>query len=108
MQNPPTASELAAIPRLYSTQGIPLPDKIVHIHFFLAGFHWYAVEFDGRDSFRGFVVVHGDPAGVEWGYFSLSELRGIRHDSLEVGRAVFWKPIPAKNIGLFGDFDETA
>ena len=34
---------------------------------------WYAVEFDGEDTFFGLV----DGFELEWGYFSLSELASV-------------------------------
>ena len=63
-------------------------------------FDWYAVTFDGQDTFMGFVVVHGDPSNAEYGYFSLSELRGITHIGMKVSRDLNWEPIPARCIGI--------
>jgi hypothetical protein len=100
MLNAPTEQELAALPRLYSTKSTPVEDKIVHMRFFLVGFNWYAVEYDGQDTFMGFVVVHGNANSAELGYFSLSELRGISLKGLEVDCDIHWKPIPAKNLGI--------
>jgi hypothetical protein len=100
MWNAPTQQELAALPLLYGTEAVPSGDKVVVMHFFRAGFDWYAVEFDGRDTFMGFVAVCGDPASSEWGYFSFSELQGIRFNGLEVDRDLYWKPAPAKDIGI--------
>jgi len=74
----PSSQRLSRIPRLYETEGIGLPQKLVHLHFFLAGCDWYAVEFDGTDLFFGFVILHGDQDNAEWGYFSLKELQTIR------------------------------
>jgi len=74
----PSHQRLSRIPKLYETEGIDLPQKLVHLHFFLAGSDWYAVEFDGTDLFWGFVILHGDQDNAEWGYFSLKELQSIR------------------------------
>ena len=36
------------------------------------------VEFDGKDTFFGFVILNGDTINAEWGKFSFSELQHIR------------------------------
>lgn len=100
MWNTPSSHELAAIPRLYSTTSIPARDKVIRMHFFLASYDWYVVEFDGRDTFMGFVAVHGDPASSEWGYFSLSELCAISLNGMEVDRDLHWEPATAGKLGI--------
>lgn len=51
-------------------------DPLVICKFFFADFHWtwFAIEFDGKDTFYGFV----DCDFPELGYFSLSELQRAR------------------------------
>ena len=51
-------------------------DPMVICKFFFPDFHWtwYAIEFDGEDTFFGFV----DGDFPELGYFSLSELKSNR------------------------------
>jgi len=51
-------------------------DPLVICKFFYPDFHWtwYAIEYDGKDLFFGYVV--GD--FPELGYFSLSELTSVR------------------------------
>jgi len=51
MWNEPTKGRLSEIPRLYETEHVPLKEKIVHLHFFIAGCDWYITEFDGSDIF---------------------------------------------------------
>ena len=60
------------LPKLYSTEHTPTDEKMAHAKFFCPynGWRWYAVEFDGKDTFFGLV----EGWEVEWGYFSLSEL----------------------------------
>ena len=100
MWNTPKEHDLVALPPLYSTEGIPNGDKIIHMHFLLGGFDWYAVEFDGRDTFFGFITALNDPSSAELGYFSLSELRGITLNGQEVDRDLYWNPVPAKDVGI--------
>jgi len=52
------------------------PDPMVICKFFFADSHWswYAIEFDGDDTFYG--LVYGD--SPELGNFSLSELTSVR------------------------------
>lgn len=62
------------LPPLYATEHED--DPMVICKFFFPDFHWtwYAIEFDGKDTFFGFV----DGDFPELGYFSLSELMSIR------------------------------
>ncbi|GAB7023798.1 DUF2958 domain-containing protein [Salidesulfovibrio brasiliensis] len=77
MWNEPSPEQLDAIPRLYETETIPLENKLIHLHFFIGGCDWYAVEFDGEDTFFGYAILNRDWQNAEWGYFSLSELKAI-------------------------------
>ena len=79
MWNEPSKKRLNQMPSLYSTQDIPLQQKEVWLHFYIAGCDWWAVEFDheGGDLFFGFANL-GDATLAEWGYFSLSEMRSIK------------------------------
>ncbi len=62
------------IPELYSTEGDE--DPLVYARFFTpdANWTWYVLEFDGEDTFFGYVIGHYP----ELGYFSLGELESIR------------------------------
>jgi hypothetical protein len=65
----------AALPELYANEEKGL-DAIAPVKFFTpdANWTWYASEYDGRDTFFG--LVSGFE--VELGYFSLTELEGVR------------------------------
>lgn len=67
MWNQPTKEQLAKIPRLYETEGIPLKDKLIYHHFFIGGCDWYVAEYDGEDLFWGYVILNGDLEMAEWG-----------------------------------------
>ena len=69
MWNEPRQEQLASIPALYGTEAIPVKDKIVYQHFFLGGCDWYAMEFDGVDTFFGFAILNQDYEMAEFGYF---------------------------------------
>ena len=60
MWNIPTSERLGRIPKLYDTEEIPLKDKIIHLHFFMAGCDWYIAEYDGNDLFFGYAILNGD------------------------------------------------
>ncbi len=77
MKNTPSAERLNKIPRLYSTEGVLLTDKIVYLHFSIGESHWYIMEYDGNDLFFGFAVLNGDYEMAEFGYVSFSELKSI-------------------------------
>jgi hypothetical protein len=84
MWNIPSRERLGKIPRLYETENVPLQDKLIHLHFFIAGSDWYVFEFDGDDLFWGFVILNGDYEMAEWGYISFSELREISVSAIEI------------------------
>lgn len=84
-----TKELLAQIPPLYATENIP--DPMVWIKFFYPDFSWswYGIEFDGKDTFFGFV----DGDFPELGYFSLSELRKNRGTlGLPIERDLYFEP----------------
>ena len=77
MWNSPGIERLARMPGLYETENIPLQEKMIHLHFFIAGCDWYVAEFDG-DLFFGFAILNGDLEIAEWGYVSLDELADLK------------------------------
>jgi hypothetical protein len=100
MWNTPSKERLAKIPKLYETENIPLRDKLIHLHFFIAGCDWYVAEYDGEDLFWGFAHL-GDDQCAEWGYISFSELKSTKIDGwLEVDRETeeAWKVRKASEI----------
>ena len=62
------------LPDLYSTEDVPLEEKVLGAKFFspYSNWTWYAVEFDGEDTFFGYVEGFEN----EWGNFSLNEIAG--------------------------------
>lgn len=100
MWNTPSKERLAKIPRLYETEGIPLKDKQIHLHFFLGNCDWYIAEYDGEDLFFGFAILNGDHLNSEWGYISFMELRSINFNGLEIDceKEEFWQARGASEI----------
>ncbi len=84
MWNTPAQSRFDTIPRLYETESIPLQKKLIYLHFFIGGSDWYVAEFDGDDIFFGYVILNGDLQCAEWGYFSFSELMGVKVGFVEI------------------------
>jgi hypothetical protein len=88
--------ELAAtFPKLGETADQDNP--IVQAIFFYPDFPWtwYAIEFDGNDTFYGF--VDGDFG--EYGTFSLSELMSTRGKlGCEIERDLYFTPLPIKEV----------
>lgn len=95
----PTAHDLMTpelakqMPALYAQDGKGA-NAIVHAHFFLGGSDWYALEYDGKDEFFGFVCLNGDTQMAELGYFYRSELESVCVGPLRqrVERDLHWKP----------------
>ena len=72
-------------------------DPIVVCKFFTpdSSWTWYAIEFDGDDTFYGLV----DGFAQEFGTFSLAELESVRgHFGLPVERDLYFKPAPVSNF----------
>ena len=83
------------IPSLYSQEKVE--DPIVHAKYFTpdSSWTWYAMEFDGKDTFFGYV----DGIYPELGYFSLSELESVKGPlGLKVERDLYWKPRPLSEV----------
>lgn len=80
------------LPPLYSTEKLPsLGEAVAVLKFFTpwTNWTWYAVEFDGHDLFWGLV----DGFEREYGYFSLSELEGLRGPAgLRIERDLYFEP----------------
>ena len=78
------------IPKLYKQDGLG-DEAIVYVKFFCPwnSWTWYGLEFDGKDTFFGWVVGFED----ELGYFSLDELKSIEGPmGLKIERDKFFKP----------------
>ena len=72
-------------------------NPIVQTRFFYPDFPWtwYAIEFDGKDIFYGY--VDGDFG--EYGTFSLSELMSTRGKlGCEIERDLYFTPMPIQEV----------
>lgn len=91
-----TKANRAALPPLYSQDGKGM-DAIAHVKFFGGGrWTWYATEFDGEDTFFGYVVSGHGPECDELCYFSLNELESLRFPpfGLPIERDRHFEPVP--------------
>ena len=87
-----TQEILASLPKLYATEDVPLADKVAVCKFFdpCGSYTLYAVEYDGRDTFFGWVDGCPEP---ELGYFSLSEMESVRGPlGIGIERDLHFKP----------------
>ena len=86
------------IPKLYETEMVPVLEKVVVVKFFdpCGSWTWYVVEFDQKDTFFGLV----DGLELEWGYFSLSELKSVKTKPFGLGieRDLHFTPKKIKDI----------
>ena len=99
MWNKPTQQQLMKMPKMYSTESMPLKEKVIHEHFFLGGCDWYAAEYDAEThNFFGFAILNGDLDNAEWGYFNLHELADLKASFVEVDRDLHWTPTKARDI----------
>lgn len=96
-----TAENKKNLPALYSTESVPAEDKIVQVKFFhpCGRFTFYAVEFDGEDTFFGFCVSPLGPECDEWGYASLEEFKTVKgHLGLGIERDLHFRPTKFSEI----------
>ena len=98
MLNEPTRGQLDKIPSLYKPENIALKDKLIYLHFFIADFDWYIMDFDGDDIFWGFAIFGADRLRIKWGYIYFSELKEINIQGLEVDCDLFWNVRPAREV----------
>lgn len=91
---------ISKLPALYTTEN--QEDPMVICKFFTpwTNWTWYATEFDGTDTFFGFVVGHD----AELGYFSLSELQSVKGPfGLSVERDLYFDPQPLSKVKSIHD-----
>ena len=77
------------IPALYSQE--ENTDPMVYVKFFTPWsiWTWYVTEFDGEDTFFGYVKGYEE----EFGYFSLSELESVTGPfGLKIERELYFRP----------------
>ena len=100
MWNKPTKKQLQQIPKLYATEGTPLQDKLIYLHFFIGDCDWYIAEYDGQHIFWGFAILNQDFINAEWGYIPFDQLQQIKIAGglFEVDCDKYWKIRPAKKV----------
>jgi hypothetical protein len=98
MWNEPTKEKLATIPKFYETEKIPLKDKKIHLHFFIFDCDWYIAEYDGEETFFGFVILGNDYHNAEWGYVNFNDLKNICLIGTEVDSETPWRICKASEI----------
>lgn len=84
------------LPKLGETDGMGT-EATVQVKFFTpwTGWTWYATEFDGKDTFFGYV----EGLDNEFGYFTLSELESVEGPAgLKIERDIMFEPTKLKEI----------
>ncbi len=110
----PRQADLAAIPALYSTEDLPLGDRIVWLHYFTGSADWWVVEFNPSTGQAFGYACLGDPDMAEWGTFHLPELEELYLAVVNtpepqrlwppviVERDLWWDPKPVSQCNLPG------
>lgn len=99
MWNVPNKKRLAKIPAIQS--GVDILDKIVYLHFFVAGCDWFIVEYDGEDTFFGYAILNADLQNAEFGNIPFSQLKDIKiKGALEIDceHERYFKPRPIREV----------
>lgn len=86
------------LPKLYETENQG-ESAMVYAHYFhsISNWHWYVLEFDGKDIFFGLVIGFE----MEYGYYSLTELEQIGKDGDHVPpleRDLLWEKQPVRQV----------
>ena len=101
MFNAPTKEQLSRLPDQFATENTKFEDKLVYLHFTIDRCHWWVMEFDGDDTFFGYVMLNGWHQDAELGYFRLSELLAVKLAGIiEVECEPHWLIRPAKDVRL--------
>lgn len=83
------------LPFLYTQEDEDDPIVICKFFAVWTNWTWYAIEFDGKDTFFGYVVGHEK----ELGYFTLSELEGFQGPmGLSIERDLYFRPCKLSEI----------
>jgi hypothetical protein len=101
----PPAEQLAKVPDLYATEGVPVDQKRVMLHYFAAGSDWWICELDQLTGRAFGYVCHLDPDNAEWGYVGLNDLCSLLIPTappLIVQRDLTWRPMPVYCCDLPG------
>jgi hypothetical protein len=90
-----TKELLSKLPALYLQENVEDPMVICKFFAVWTKWTWYAIEFDGKDTFFGYVA--GDYP--ELGYFSLSELQNLKGPmGLSIERDMYFEPTRLSEI----------
>ncbi len=83
------------LPPLGSTESNPDPVAVCKFFTPDSNWTWWAIEFDGEDTFYG--LVHGFEE--EFGYFSLAELEATTGPlGLHIERDLYFQPTPVSKL----------
>jgi hypothetical protein len=97
----PPPGERGRIPGERATEGVPLAEKVIRIHYFCASADWWIAEIwpeDGLWMAFGYAQFASMPECAEWGLISLNELEELRVMAgplpIIVERDLYWTPVP--------------
>ena len=77
------------IPAIYAQETLG-DEAIIHAHYFLCGWDWFATEYDPEER-KCFGLVRG--FDTELGYFSLDEMEeAVTPQGLRIERDLYWDP----------------
>ena len=91
------------LPKLNSTEGVPLAEKQVVAHFFSPAYDLWVVEFDPQDGlFFGYARFANMPEFAEWGYVDAQEMcetsKKLAAKLCPIERDLYWTVKLAKDV----------
>ncbi len=76
-----------------------MKQKLIHLHFFIGGTDFFICEYNGTETFWGFVILNGDYEMAEFGYINFDELKSIRVNGWqEIDCDQHWRTRPANQV----------
>lgn len=95
-----TNDQLKDIPGLGETEATPANERMVYLHLFLGGCHWYIAEYDPKTRVMfGFAVLFENYQDAEWGFIPLDDLVDTKwRGFMEVEYNPYFRPMKAGEI----------
>jgi hypothetical protein len=100
----PSATEAAAVPPLYATDGVPFAEKVLALHYFGGPCDWWLTEYEPATGIGFGYACLGDTEAAEWGYVSLPEIEALcmMRGLLVIERDLNWTPVTVAQAKLPG------
>lgn len=99
MKHEPSEEALTRMPHPDRVRGQPWRDIVIHEHFFLPNWHWYAAAYDPQHRmFYAYAILRNELDRASWCDASYDDLRSIDTLGMQVTRDRWWWPRRAEEV----------